>query len=78
LTIKAKRLKICQTQTRKFVGNDDEDNDELSASPTIRTNLKDDRTNEYEVVVEVSDDSPLTMDERETLCYEMSVYEEEN
>jgi hypothetical protein len=78
LTIKAKRPKIHQTQTRKFVGNDDEDNDELSASPTIHTNPKDDRTNEYEVVVEVSDDSPLTMDERETLHYEMSVYEEEN
>jgi hypothetical protein len=78
LTIKAKRPKIRQTQTRKFGGNDDEDNDELSASPTIRTNPKDDRTNEYEVEVEVSDDSPLTTDERETLRYEMSVYEEEN
>jgi hypothetical protein len=80
LTIKAKRPKICQTQTQKFVGNDDEDNDndELLASPTIRTNPKDDRMNEYEVGVEVSDDSPLTTDERETLRYEMSRYEEEN
>jgi CII-binding regulator of phage lambda lysogenization HflD len=65
---------------RKFRDNDEEDNDndELLESPTVRTNPKDFRTNEYEVVVEVSDDSPLTTDKRETLRYEMSMYKEEN
>ncbi|KFZ04611.1 hypothetical protein V502_10019, partial [Pseudogymnoascus sp. VKM F-4520 (FW-2644)] len=77
-SLKAQRPKIRQTQTRTFQGNENEEDDELSNSPSVRTNLKEGRTNEYEVEVEVNDESPLTIDERETLRYEMSVYDEEN
>lgn len=79
-SLKAKRPKLKQVQTRFLRGNDDDQNDEdeLSQSPSVRTNQKDVRTNEYEVEVEVIDESPLTIDERETLRYEMSVYDEDN